>query len=89
MYPRSPLHRATHGQPSVPTHMAYMDESYGPKRCDLCRFYPAPNTCDNEKIVADAHQGLYNLRVHPNGLAVVQPGGCSDEFWPREGPHAK
>lgn len=63
-------------------HQVYMPGKNGPFRCDHCVYYVGTNQCNNQKIVALAHNkqfGLYML----GRFAAVDPGGCSDEFEPR------
>lgn len=61
----------------------YMRASKGPFRCDHCEYYRSANRCDNKVIIERAKKGLDELTFE-DGLAVVEPGSCSDEYWPRE-----
>lgn len=69
--------------PPEHAHVGYMGDEYGPKRCDKCEYYPKADRCNNRIVIGWAGQGLYGLKL-ADGLAVVEPGGCSDEFWPKK-----
>lgn len=60
-------------------HKVYMSGKAGPFRCDHCEYYPAEGRCNNTHIVALARAGKFGLKL-AGGRAVVDPGGCSDEF---------
>jgi hypothetical protein len=68
------------GKIKISEHQAYMSSKNGPFRCDNCEYYVEPRACNNDKVMGWARDGKYGLSLNSNELAVVDPGGCSDEF---------
>ena len=67
-------------------HQVYMPASAGPFRCSNCEYYPSAGRCNNEVIMARAKSGQGGLSpsMIVGDLVRVDPGGCSDEFEPRD-----
>lgn len=63
-------------------HQVYMPQQNGPFRCDHCEYYVGPHACANRTIIGLAGAGKFGLALN-RGRAVVDPGGCSDEFEPK------
>ena len=63
-------------------HSVYMGADAGPFRCDHCEYYPSAGRCNNRIIIGYAKDKKFGLSMSGT-LAVVNPGGCSDEFQPK------
>lgn len=61
-------------------HQVYLPEEEGPFRCDHCEYFEQGNKCNQKNIIDYARHKMYNLTLSSDGLANVDPGGCSDYF---------
>jgi hypothetical protein len=85
--PEQRLQRTREANEEADEHHVYLPADAGPFRCDHCTYYSRSMRCDNQVILARAKAGQGGLSrdmVTADGLVMVDAGGCSDEFEPRE-----
>jgi len=49
----------------------------GPFKCSNCEYFKGPTFCNNKIVLEDAGGGLLSMQ---NGLAIIEPDGCCNEY---------